>query len=387
LKNQPNERLILRWRIAFLVLATVGACLSADLLRLHVKVHTDPEYRAYCAVNEWANCETVAESEYAVIFHLPLALWGLLAYLVMATLAVWGIRRPLSPPSWPFGLLFWTNTFSSIVSAVLFYISHFIIKSVCVVCIGTYFTNLLLVVVSFIELRRLDLSPSRALANELGSIGGRLSPLTTFGSLFAALVVVLWISVPAYWRIDFSTGPEGLAIGATPEGYPWIGAGNPKISIVEFSDYQCPYCQRGHDEMRKLIQSHPKRIRLVHRHYPLDHNCNRMLNRPYHPFACFYAKMAFCAQKQNRFWEANDYLFQEGRRKYPVSENELAEAIGISATRLAKCVKSDEPLSAIERDLKAGRALRIRGTPTFVVAERAFPGRIPKELLDSLLNE
>ena len=97
--------------------------------------------------------------------------------------------------------------------------------------------------------------------------------------------------------------------------------------------------------------------------------------------------MAFCAQKQNRFWEANDYLFKEGRRKDPISEKELSEAIEISASRLAKCVKSDESLSAIRNDLRAGRGLRIRGTPAFVIDERIFPGRVPKEVLDSLLND
>ena len=52
------------WRIAFLVLCTVGACLSADLLRLHVNVHTDPDYHSYCAMSERVNCDTVAASDY-----------------------------------------------------------------------------------------------------------------------------------------------------------------------------------------------------------------------------------------------------------------------------------------------------------------------------------
>ncbi len=387
LKKQRNGRLILRWRIAFLVLATVGACLSADLLRLHVKVHTDPEYHSYCAINEWANCETVAASDFAVFLNLPVALWGLLAYLAMGALAVWGLRRPLSPSSWPFGLLFWMSVLSSIGSAVLYFICHFLIESLCVVCIGTYVTNGLLLAVSFIELRRLQFGPFRALASEFGSIGSRIFPLTVFGGFFAVLTVILWIAVPAYWRIDLSIGPGGLSVGATPEGHPWIGADKPRLTIEEYSDYQCPYCQRGHDEMRKLIETHPKSIRLVHRHYPLDHSCNQMLNRPFHPYACSYAKIAFCAQKQNRFWEANDYLFQEGRRKDSVSEKEIAEAIGINASRLAKCVKSDEPLSAIRSDLRAGGALGIRGTPTYVVDEHVFPGRVPKEVLNSLINE
>lgn len=378
---------MLRWRIAFLVLATVGVCLSADLQRLHVKVHTDPEYHSYCAISEWANCETVAASEFAVIFGLPLALWGLLAYLAMGVLVVWGLRRPLMPPSWPFGLLFWMNVFSTISSIVLYFISHFIIQSLCVVCIGTYFINLFLLIISAVELRCVRLGPFRALGQELGSIRTRLLPLSVFVGIFAAIVFVLRIALPTYWQIEFSTGPAGLPIGVTPDGQPWIGASKPKITIEEYSDYQCPHCRRRHDAMRKLIESQQERMRLIHRHYPLDHTCNRMLKRPFHRFSCFYAKMAFCAQKKNRFWEANDYLFKNGRRKDAVSEDELAKAIGIDVSFMAKCLKSDEADTVIQSDLRAGRALRIRGTPSYVLEDRVYPGRIPQEVLDSVMNK
>jgi protein-disulfide isomerase/uncharacterized membrane protein len=381
-----NERLVLRWRIAFLVLATVGICLSADLLRLHVKVHTDPQYHSYCAINEWANCETVAASDYAVLFGLPVALWGLLGYLAMGALSVWGLRRPLSPVSWPLGLLFWLSAFSTLGSTVLFCISHFIIESICVVCMGTYVTNALLLVTSFIELRRLELGPVESLVSELRSVRTRCLPLALFTGSFVVVILLLWVTVPAYWRIDLTTGPEGLSVGVTSSGYPWIGAVEPKVTIEEYSDYQCPYCQRGHEEMRKLIKAHSKTIRLVHRYYPLDQACNKLLDRPFHPFACSYARMAFCAQKQNRFWEANDFLFEKGRRKEEVSTAELASAIKIDSSRLAQCVKSQAAVTAIEKDLQSGQTLRIRGTPTFVIGERVYPGRIPDEVLGPFIN-
>ncbi|MBN1656244.1 MAG: thioredoxin domain-containing protein [Deltaproteobacteria bacterium] len=387
MKNRTNGLIVLRWRIAFLIFTTVGACLSADLVRVHVKVHTDSSYHSYCAISEWANCETVAASDFAVLFGLPLAVWGLLAYLTMGALAVWGLRRPLTPPSWPFGLLFLINLFSSIGSVLLYFVCHFIINSLCVVCIGVYFTNLSLLAVSYAELRRIGLGPFDALYGEIGSILKRPLPFSVFGSIIAAVIVLLWSTVPAYWRIDLSTGPEALAVGVTSKGHPWIGASKPKLTIEEYSDYQCPFCQRGHDEIRKLIKNHAKSVRLVHRHYPLDHTCNRMLVRPFHPFSCDYAKMAYCAQKQHRFWEANDFLFQNGRGKAPISADELAKAVGIDVSIFMRCLKSGETLSAVEDDLRAGRELRIRGTPTFVIGERIFPGRIPSEVLDSLLND
>jgi protein-disulfide isomerase/uncharacterized membrane protein len=383
-----RSRLVLRWRIAFLVFATVGACLSADLMRLHVKVHTDPEYHSYCAISERANCETVAASEHAVVFDLPLALWGLLAYLAMGALAVWGLRRPATPPSWPFGMLYALTAFSSVVSVYLFAISHFVVQSLCVVCMGTYLVNFILLFIAMSEIHRLGLGPVAALHAELRSaLRERFPRFALFVGVFPAAALVTGISIPHYGHVEVSRGPGGAEVGTTPEGHPWIGAAHPTLTITEFSDYQCPHCSRGHDEMRKLIEAYPERVRLVHRHYPLDHHCNERMTRPFHPHACEYAKMAACAQKQDRFWEANDYLFANGRRRDPVQADELALEIDGDTDKLIQCVQDDAASVPIQEDLEAGRKLSIRGTPTFVIGDRIYPGQIPPEVIRKALGE
>ena len=83
-KSPKDEPPVRGWRIAFLVACTVGVCLSADLLRLHINVHTDPTYVSYCAISERVNCDTLALSRYAIFAGLPLSIWGLVGYLVMA---------------------------------------------------------------------------------------------------------------------------------------------------------------------------------------------------------------------------------------------------------------------------------------------------------------
>lgn len=364
----------------------MGLCLSADLQRLHIKVHTDPEYHSYCAISEWANCETVAASDYAVFFHLPVALWGLLAYLVMWALAIWGLRRPLIPKSWPYGILFWLSAVSSMGSVVLYLVSHFIIESLCIVCMGVYLTNFLLLGCAFIEIRRLQLGPIQSILADIRSIPSRRVPLTVFGFFFVILLLTLWTTVPQYWQVEISKPTEHMDRGITNQGHPWIGAAKPKITIEEYSDYQCPHCRRGHDDIRKLISSYQDKVRLIHRHYPLDHSCNQMINRPFHPFACTYARMAFCAQEQNRFWEANDYLFLNGRNKEPITIDQIASSIGMDRIQFEKCMKSNDSKAAIQTDLESGRTLGIRGTPTFVVADRIYPGRIPNDVLAPILG-
>jgi uncharacterized membrane protein/predicted DsbA family dithiol-disulfide isomerase len=376
------------WRVAFLVLCTIAVCLSADLLRLHINVHTDPHYQSYCAMSERVNCETVALSDYAVLLGMPLAVWGLFVYMAMAALAIWGLRSRLRTPSWPFGALFWSSAFASVVGVALYAISHFLIESVCLVCAGTYATNLLLLGTAWMALRRCNTSPAAALAEDARAAAASPRAVLLLAGSATALLVATWVGMPRYWRVQVAPRqPAGLATGATQEGHPWIGAARPVLQIVEFSDYQCPYCQRGHDEIRKLIAEEPGRVRLVHRNYPLDHRCNAALRRPFHSEACRYALLAHCAQRQDGFWAANDYLFTHGRRREPVTVEELAAAVQISASALSECVDSEAAAGAIQADLAAGRALKIRGTPTFVVGEQTYPGRIPNDVIRHALGD
>jgi uncharacterized membrane protein/2-hydroxychromene-2-carboxylate isomerase len=365
------------WRIAFLLLCALGIYFSAELLRLHVKVYTDPNYHSFCAVSDRFNCETVATSKYAVFAGLPVALWGLAGYLFMAGLCLWGMVRQKQPPTtWLFGLLFWLSLISVLVSVVLFVVSHTEIQSLCLLCMATYAVNFLLFGLAILELRRLKSGPFKTLHMDTRAVSDRRLPFSLYFAFSIVLLVVVHVAMPAYWEVDITTGPGGLLIGKTDEGLDWIGARQPVLEIEEFSDYQCPYCSRGHQTVRSLVGQHPDQIRLVHRHYPLKS----------HKYAFAYAVMAHCAGKQERFWEANDYLYTNGRRKNPVRPEELAEAIGIDPEALKACMVSEESKSAILQDITAGRNLKLKGTPTYVIGDQTYPGSIPEDVIAEALR-
>jgi protein-disulfide isomerase/uncharacterized membrane protein len=376
--EQPVGRSL---RIAFLVLCTIGACFSADLLRLHVKVHTDPDYHSYCAISEALDCETVAQSAYAVFVGLPVALWALLGYLGMGALAIWGLRARLPTRSWPFGLLFWLAASSLAVSVVLGLVSIVLIGSACIVCAGIYLINAALLIVAGLELRKLEEGPLTSFLADARAMAANRGAVVYAGLVVAAVMGLLWLTVPRYWELKFPAGPGGLAVGQTPEGSPWIGASRPTLEIVLFSDYQCPFCQRGQDAIRNLISEFPEKVRLVHRHYPLDPECNASLRQAFHPYACAYAKLAHCAAEQGRFWEANDFLYRHGRRLGAVNAGELARAVGIDVARLRDCLEDPSTQLFIEREVAAGRKLKVRATPTFVIDGRTYRGRIPPEII------
>jgi protein-disulfide isomerase len=155
----------------------------------------------------------------------------------------------------------------------------------------------------------------------------------------------------------------------TEDGHAWIGAAQPTLTILEYSDYQCPHCRRGHDKLRTLIEAHPTEVRLVHRHYPLDQACNPKVTRAFHESACRFAAMATCAGQQDRFWEANDYLYARGATAEAVETDAFVKALGLDAVSFEACMR-DDAKARVEADVQSGIAVGVQGTPTLVIDGR-----------------
>jgi hypothetical protein len=291
----------------------------------------------------------------------------------MGILAAWGIRR--GAQSWQQALAFSLAVASFAGSLVLFAISHFVIGSICLMCVATYGVNFGLVACGFVATRGTRGDTAALLGRHLGAI----LAVVAVGAIVMAGAASAF---PHYWQGLTTVGPGGLSVGVDAAGHSWIGAAGDDpsiIEIVEYSDYECPHCDRGHAAVRKLIADHPERLRLVHRHYPLDNACNPTLPKPFHKNACRYASMAWCGQQQGRFWETNDYLY--ANRGTKLENAQVASAVGLDAGKLAACLGGTAVARAIDADLVAGRAAGVRGTPTFIIGGKAYSGGIPPEAL------
>lgn len=378
-----------RWVTLFALLCLLGVAVSAELTRIHVFTHTDPAYHSVCAVSEGVNCETVALSPYSVVAGLPVSIWGMAGYMMMGGLALSSLaRRRPRVSHYPLGLLFALALFSVCVSAALAYISVTQIDSLCLFCTASYVLNVALLALSLFAYRRSGTGLISLVTGDLRVLGSRKALTTGAAVLGVAAMGGLYKAVPPYWETPGWSDLPALPSGTDENGYHYIGAKVPQITIVEFSDYECPFCRGAHRAMRALAAEHPDQVRLVHRHLPLDMTCHPGLRQPFHLRACLFARAAECAGLQGRFWEMNDALFsiQDTVKAQDVDPVELAVRLGLNRGDFKRCLNEHHVAKRIAADLEESMQRNLTGTPSFLIGERLFMGGIGKQELERLLQ-
>lgn len=169
---------------------------------------------------------------------------------------------------------------------------------------------------------------------------------------------------------DYSVGPEDAL-----------------VTIVEFSDFECPYCRDGSAELKKVFDRYPGKVRVVFRNYPLDTSCNAYMLRSGHLYACRAAMMARCAGTQGRFWEMHDALFHIPQMGLPALD-QLPGKLGLSTEAFSRCISDEATVASVKADVEEGHRLGVDGTPTLFVNGRKSPSSMAEDLypiVDSIL--
>lgn len=144
---------------------------------------------------------------------------------------------------------------------------------------------------------------------------------------------------------------------------PSIGPGNASVTIIEFSDFQCPFCRGAQSTLKQVLKDHANDVRLVFKHLPLEMHANA--------FAA--AQSAFCAGEQGQFWKYQDALFVSESLSSDALEK-TALTLGLDGVKFRACVKSEAGRTAILKDLDEARRLGINSTPTFIINGRLYQG-------------
>ena len=158
---------------------------------------------------------------------------------------------------------------------------------------------------------------------------------------------------------------------------PTRGPADAPIQIVEFSDFQCPFCQRVGPALKQVFDTYGDRVHLVYREYPL----------PNHPDARLASEAGLCANEQGKFWPYHDRLFANQRRLGGSDLRQHAVDLGLDARRFNACIDSHKYADHVEADVNAGNEAGVNGTPAFFINGRLISGAQPFEEFKKVIDD
>jgi protein-disulfide isomerase len=154
------------------------------------------------------------------------------------------------------------------------------------------------------------------------------------------------------------------------------GRSDAPVQVVEFADYQCPYCQKVNPDLNKLVQDYAGKVSVIYKDFPL----------PMHPFAEKAAEAARCAGEQGKFWEYHNLLF--ANRKLEVADlKQQAKSIRLEEDKFDQCLDSGREAAEIEKDRQEGMNLGLSGTPSFFLNGHFFSGAVDYATLQQMVDQ
>jgi protein-disulfide isomerase len=158
--------------------------------------------------------------------------------------------------------------------------------------------------------------------------------------------------------------PEYPLIQINVEGDPFLGPSNAGLTIVQFSDYQCPSCRKAHEVVRQVREAYKDRVKYVFKDYPLKR----------HRGSDKAAEAARCAGDQGRFWEYQDLLFASEDSMTPELLEQYAEKLGLKRDAFQECLQEEKYKNAVQKDLAEGKRVGIDKIPSFVIGGKMVSG-------------
>jgi uncharacterized membrane protein/protein-disulfide isomerase len=354
---------------------------------VHYRLQSDPTYVSVCEVNESVSCQQVLTSQYGRVAGVPVAaggaIWSLLAFLLAAV----GLREPKSETaSRVAGYIFVLATLGLASVFYFGYISFFVLKTACLICLTMYVS----VIGTFLV--------SASSAGPIGALPSRLGRdiVTLFRNPIPAALAALWIVVSGGLVFGFPKPPqasqtassgsstdapavpaETLTAEQRAEWDAWLDAqprapealptGSTKVLVLKFNDYQCPSCRLAwvlyKDIIAKYETAHPGVFQFENRDYPLETECGA--GNAGHVAACEAAAAVRMAKEKSRDKELEAALFERQSPSMTRAEvvTALQEVAQISSSDFdAKYAKT---LESIRADVQLGQKLGVKGTPTF----------------------
>lgn len=175
-----------------------------------------------------------------------------------------------------------------------------------------------------------------------------------------------------------TTSLEPLRTDIPTAGYPSHGPAKAPVTIVEFADFECPFCGRLYPTLKLVERNYPDKVRFVYRQFPLT---------SVHRYAQKAAEASLCANEQQRFWEFHDSMFSDQSRLDVASLKQRAATLGLNTTAFDTCLDSGRQAEAIRKDQEEARKAGVSSTPTLFINGRLLTGNRPYAELREIIED
>ncbi|MFN0071465.1 MAG: thioredoxin domain-containing protein [Chloroflexota bacterium] len=178
--------------------------------------------------------------------------------------------------------------------------------------------------------------------------------------------------------VDRLQPPPVVRVEVSTDGAPIRGTEDAPVTLVEFSDFHCPFCKRVQPTLTRVLEKYPGKVRMFFRHLPLD---------ALHPQARNAAEASWCAQDQGKFWEYHDLLFANAPKAAQDDLKHYAEQIDLDMKTFKSCLSQNAHRDSVQRDIDEVTKLGMSGTPAFFINGRPLSGAQPLEKFVQVIDE
>lgn len=400
-----------------LLISVGGMVLALFLVSQHYRITSSGiPGESFCNINDYVNCDVVNGSVYSEFMKVPVAGLGFI-YLLTIFLYLLPIVISGNPKKHRLYFAFFLSSLSVAVSLGMAYLSFFKIGAFCLLCAGLYLVNISIFIlfpfglgIPYSKLIKTMETYMKAIfgsSSQLGFPPRFLSNLFLSGFIMLAGSLIFIklghteeqkklpptpvapspsankpLTIDQMVEIHFSQ--QKIPIEAT--GQPFFGNPNSKISLFEFSDYQCPHCKLAAIYLKTQLEPYKKDLVFYTVNYPLDQSCNPRMTRPLHQEACNAAMASICAGKQNKFWEFHDLTFRNQSKLGVKILQEQATELGLTMPAFNACLASGDTKDVLKKDLALAASLDINGTPTLYVNGRRMQGWTMPDFLKAVIE-
>lgn len=350
--------------------------------------------QSFCAISDTIDCNSVALSRYSSYMGVPTSAYGVAFYSLVIILILRAMLAQkdgvVSVYNQSTKLLLTLSLIGIVPTVGLALVSFFVLKTLCLMCALSYLINFVLLERAWHKVAESSGEPA-----SLGESIKNLSMATWF-FMFASLLFPLWLLpqvvdtlVAEAKQMDDGVLKATLLshLAAEPRTFnlsnaPSVGPENAKLVVVEFSDFQCPYCARSAETIPSLMKAYGDSVRYVFKNYPLSSDCNPNIKHAGHSLACQAAKTGQCVFKLSGSTAFFEYKYEVFAAQSSMSleslRNTAERILGAKKSELEACVKSTETHQEILDQVAEGFAAKLEGTPTQFLNGRVLAsGHLP----------